>query len=331
MTVKKGLKTLASNTPDFNNNAVSNIIADTNIGYATLSYTLAKTIRTNTVLTTSQKNDVKSSVNSKPYLNLGQMFDDLDLHTDKILTGELGEETVAGSNDRGTFLEHMQEVDSLENLIPSLYDQTADSIGKGVDDHFGTLRLSIRANMNSIKDGLTYINNASLATDTAYRSSMTNLINFLNSVKDDSTDFQQTLNTFASAVTTAQTNLDSTLNSEPYLTFKTSITTNRDTINDQITKEVNNLGSIRTYSKNLVEYQSYVSLATSTKLNDLIVQSSANTAWQDYFKNYVERQSQTDPIYAFSTDSSNDTIVQQQLRLRGLPDVTDFEDIKSFA
>ena len=88
MTVKKGLKTLASNTPDFNNNAVSNIIADTNIGYATLSYTLAKTIRTNTVLTTSQKNDVKSSVNSKPYLNLGQMFDDLDLHTDKILTGE---------------------------------------------------------------------------------------------------------------------------------------------------------------------------------------------------------------------------------------------------
>ena len=331
MTVKKGLKTLASNTPDFNNNAVSNIIADTNIGYAILSYTLAKTIRTNTVLTTSQKNDVKSSVNSKPYLNLGQMFDDLDLHTDKILTGELGEETVAGSNDRGTFLEHMQEVDSLENLIPSLYDQTADSIGKGVDDHFGTLRLSIRANMNSIKDGLTYINNASLATDTAYRSSMTNLVNFLNSVKDDSTDFQQTLNTFASAVTTAQTNLDSTLNSEPYLTFKTSITTNRDTINDQITKEVNNLGSIRTYSKNLVEYQSYVSLATSTKLNDLIVQSSANTAWQDYFKNYVERQSQTDPIYAFSTDSSNDTIVQQQLRLRGLPDVTDFEDIKSVA
>ena len=69
-------------------------------------------------MTTSQKNDVKSSVNSKPYLNLGQMFDDLDLHTDKILTGELGEETVAGSNDRGTFLEHMQEVDSLENLIP---------------------------------------------------------------------------------------------------------------------------------------------------------------------------------------------------------------------
>ena len=138
--VKQGLKSLAESSPNLNNNAVNVLIADTNLGYATLSYTLAQRIRTNTVLTASQKTDLKNTINNKPYLNLGQLFDELDMHTDKILTGELGDENVAGSGDRGTFLEHMQLANSIESLVPSLFGNTADSMGKGVDDHFGTLR-----------------------------------------------------------------------------------------------------------------------------------------------------------------------------------------------
>ena len=176
--IKQGLKSLASNSPNFNNNAVSVMIADTNLGYASASYDLAKTIRNNSVLTTSQKNDVKSTVNTKPYLNIGQLFDDLDIHTDKILTGELGDETVSGSNDRGTFLEHMQLVDSIQSLVPSLFGNTASAIAKGEDDYFGTLRLSINANMNLIRDNLKSINNASISADTNYRTACTNLKNF---------------------------------------------------------------------------------------------------------------------------------------------------------
>jgi len=329
--VKQGLKSLAEKSPDLNNNAVNVLIADTNKGYATLSYSLAQKIRTNTVLTTSQKTDLKNTINSKPYLNIGQLFDDLDIHTDKILTGELGDENVAGSGDRGTFLEHMQLTNSIDSLVPSLFGNTAESMGKGVDDYFGTLRLSIRPNMNTIRNNLTSINNASLATDTAYRTAMTNLINFLDSVKDDSTDFQQTLNTFASAVSTAQTNLDNSLASEPYLTWRTSLTTHRNTINDQIAKEVTNIGGLRAYVKSLVNTQSYVSLAENTKLKDLIQQSSGSTEWQDYYANYDDRKNNYNPIYNYTSDSSNDSTVEQVLRLRGLPDVLNHQDLESVA
>ena len=327
--VKQGLKSLAESSPNLNNNAVNVLIADTNLGYATLSYTLAQRIRTNTVLTASQKTDLKNTINNKPYLNLGQLFDDLDMHTDKILTGELGDESVAGSGDRGTFLEHMQLANSIESLVPSLFGNTADSMGKGVDDHFGTLRLSIRSDMNVIRDNVRSINNSSLATDTAYRTAMTNLINFLGSVKDDSTDFQQTLNTFASAVSTAQTNLDGALASEPYLTWKTAINNSRNTVNDQITKEVTNIGGIRAYVKSLVNTQSYVTLAENTKLNDIIKQSSGSTAWQDYYSKYEERKKDYNPIYNYTSDSSNTSTIEQVMRLRGLPDVLNHHDLVS--
>ena len=251
------------------------------------------------------------------------------MHTDKILTGELGDESVAGSGDRGTFLEHMQLANSIESLVPSLFGNTADSMGKGVDDHFGTLRLSIRSDMNVIRDNVRSINNSSLATDTAYRTAMTNLINFLGSVKDDSTDFQQTLNTFASAVSTAQTNLDGALASEPYLTWKTAINNSRNTVNDQITKEVTNIGGIRAYVKSLVNTQSYVTLAENTKLNDIIKQSSGSTAWQDYYSKYEERKKDYNPIYNYTSDSSNTSTIEQVMRLRGLPDVLNHHDLVS--
>ena len=327
--IKQGLKSLASNTPNFNNNAVSVMIADTNLGYASASYDLAKTIRNNSVLTTSQKNDVKSTVNTKPYLNIGQLFDDLDIHTDKILTGELGDETVSGSNDRGTFLEHMQLVDSIQSLVPSLFGNTASAIAKGEDDYFGTLRLSINANMNLIRDNLKSINNASMSADTNYRTACTNLKNFIESTKDDSTDFQQTLNTFASAVATAQNSLDIALANEPFLTMKNTLISNRDIINDQITKEIANLGAIRSYTKSLVEIQSYTSLAENTKLNDLIKQSSGSTAWQDYYSKYNERKAQSNPLFDTTSDSTSDVIVEQVLRVRGLPDVTNSLDLES--
>ena len=337
MTINQGLKSLASDSPNFNNNEVSKLIADTNIGLATISYTLAKAIDDDTVLTASQKTNLKNTINNKPYLNIGRIFQDLDIHTEKILTGELGEEIVTGTSfdynekNTGTFLEHMQIADSIENLITSLFDYTAESIGKGVDDHFGTLRLSIKPNMNTLRDGLTFITNASLATDTAYQTACTNLLNFINSIDDDSTDFQQTLDTFADAVSTAETNLDTALSSEPYLTFKTNMISARDTINNQITKEISNIGSIRTYAKDLANIQGYTGLANNNKLNEIIRNCTPQTSWQTYFSNYTTLQTEFNPIYTYRGDSTNDVIIEDVLRLEGLPDVTDYLDIRAVA
>ena len=59
MTIKKGLKTLAENTPDFSNQALENAITDiqtkVNSDWVTKTFTLDTAIRDNTVLTTTQK------------------------------------------------------------------------------------------------------------------------------------------------------------------------------------------------------------------------------------------------------------------------------------
>ena len=52
---------------------------------------------------------------------------------------------------------------------------------------------------------------------------MTTLKAFINGVVGDSTDFQQTLDSFATAVATAHTNLNNALAAEPLLTHKNNL------------------------------------------------------------------------------------------------------------
>ena len=111
--------------------------------------------------------------------------------------------------------------------------------------------------------------------------------------------------------------------------MKTAINNSRNTVNDQITKEVTNIGGIRAYVKSLVNTQSYVTLAENTKLNDIIKQSSGSTAWQDYYSKYEERKKDYNPIYNYTSDSSNTSTIEQVMRLRGLPDVLNHHDLVS--
>ena len=62
MTINQGLSSLANGTPDFSNQGVENAINDiiTNMGAQTISYNLDRAIETNSVLTSSQKNDIKT-------------------------------------------------------------------------------------------------------------------------------------------------------------------------------------------------------------------------------------------------------------------------------
>ena len=89
MTVKKGLKTLVNNTPDFSNQHIENAVNDLKIGWVAKTFTLDTAIKTNNVLTDTQKNNARLSINNHPHLNIGRYMNDLLDHTATILDGSI--------------------------------------------------------------------------------------------------------------------------------------------------------------------------------------------------------------------------------------------------
>jgi hypothetical protein len=290
MAINKGLTSLVNASPNFSNQGLENAINELKIGWVTKSFTLDTDITDNTVLTTSQKNDVKDTINNITHLNIGRYLKDLIRHTNIILDGSILP-VVAGTEDfpQGTFLEILQTVQSIQTLIPQLYGVPASEKNRDVNDHLGSLNNKFLETedssapvFTSLKESITFINNASLATETALGTAYDNLKNFINSVVADSTDFQQTLNTFATAVATAHTNFNNALASEPYLTKKTQLITDRDSVVTQINLENSNVSGIRTYVETLSNNMGYTSLAEDTELRKLMYRVSGNADWQTY-------------------------------------------------
>ena len=89
MTVKKGLTTLVNNTPDFSNQHIENAVNDLKIGWVAKTFTLDTAIKTNNVLTDTQKNNARLSINNHPHLNIGRYMNDLLDHTATILDGSI--------------------------------------------------------------------------------------------------------------------------------------------------------------------------------------------------------------------------------------------------
>ena len=142
MTVKKGLTTLVNNTPDFSNQHIENAVNDLKIGWVAKTFTLDTAIKTNNVLTDTQKNNARLSINNQPHLNIGRYMNDLLDHTATILDGSIipGDPEIATvDNGEGTFLEILTTVQSVQTLIPELYGVTADTLGRDVNDHLGSV------------------------------------------------------------------------------------------------------------------------------------------------------------------------------------------------
>jgi hypothetical protein len=342
MTVRKGLKSLAESTPNFSNQALENAINELKIGWVTKSIQLDTSITDNTVLSTTQKNDVKETINNIAYLNTGRYLNDLVRHTTTILDGSIipGDPAITGTEDtgQGDFLEILQSVQSLQTLIPNLYGQTAEEKARGVDDHLGVLNnIFIRTDdsskpvFTSLRESIVFINNGNLATETALATAIDNLSAFLSSVVGDSTDFQQTLNTFATAVATANTNLDTTLQSVPYDVKRTQMINDRDTIVTQQALEISNITSIRTFIESLTDNSAYIGLAEDPQLRKLMAKVAQNTNWQSYFNDYEKNQNDLNPQFDIDSDSDKSAVIDQILISRGLPDVTSPVDIEDVA
>jgi len=183
----------------------------------------------------------------------------------------------------------------------------------------------------SLKEGVTSITNAGLPTETALETAIDNLRTFINSVVADSTDFQQTLDTFATAVATAQTNFNTALASEPYLTFRTKLVDATEAINNQVALENSNVSGIRTYVDTLSNSVIYTSLAGDKDIRKLLARVSQNADWRSYFNDYEANQSNLNPLYTTNTDSDKSAVIAQVLAQSGLPDVTDYLDYQSVA
>ena len=337
--INKGLKSLSESSPNFSNQALENAINELKIGWVTKSIELDTAITNNSVLTSSQKNDVKDTINNVAYLNTGRYLNDIVRHTNKIIDGSILP-VVAGTENfpQGTFREILQLVQGLQTSIPQLYGVSASEKGKSVNDHLGILNNmftatedSSRPTFTSLRESIVFFNNAGLATETALGTAIDNLKNFIASVVADSTDFQQTLDTFASAVATANTNFDSALQAHPYSVKRTQMIADRDAITTQLAKEQANILALRTYTETVNENMAFVGLADNEELRKLMAKVAQDTNWRTYFETYSQNQSYINSIYTTSTDSDKSALIDQILEDSGLPDVVDATDFKAVA
>ena len=337
MAVNKGLKSLVESSPNFSNQALENAINELKIGWVVKSVELDTAIENNTVLTTSQKNDLRDDINNISYLNVGRYLNDMVRHTNSILDGTIMP-IPADEEQTFTFLEALQSVQSLQNTIPELYGVTAAEKSRSVDDHLGILNNKFTATEDSsqpvfttLKESITFISNAGLATETALETAYDDLKSFINGVVADSTDFQQTLDTFATGVATAHTNFDTALQSSPYSVKRTQMIADRDSIVTQQSLENSNITTLRTYTETLTDNQAYVGLAEDTELRELMAKVAQDSNWQTYFEDYETNQNNLNPIYTTDSNSDKSAVIDQVLAANGLPDVTDPTDLKAVA
>jgi hypothetical protein len=341
MTVNKGLLSLVENTPNFSNQALENAVNTLKVGWVTKSIELDSVIASNGVLTTSQKTDLKDDINNVAHLNLGRVLGDLIRHSATIIDGSIipgDPNIVTGEQGQGSFLEILQNVQSIQGLIPELYGVPASDKARAVNDHLGTLNNIFTTTddssapvFTSLLESINFIVTADLATETALETAYDNLKNFINSVVADSTDFQQTLDTFATAVATAHTNLNNAMVAEPLLTHRTNLINMREKINVQVSLENSNITGIRTFVESLSNNLAYTSLAEDATLRQLMSKVAQNKQWQTYFENYENEKENLNPIYTTDTDSDKSAVIDQVLADSGLPDVTDATDLAAVA
>jgi len=338
MTVNKGLLSLVENTPNFSNQALENAVNTLKVGWVIKSSSLDTDIQNNTVLTTSQKNDLIDDINNIAHINLGKVLGDLIRHSASIINATIIPLVDADNPTPSTFLEILQNVQTIQGLIPEMYGVTASAKSRAVNDHLGTLNNifvttedSSAPVFTSLLESINFIVTADLATETALETAYDNLRNFINGVVGDSTDFQQTLDGFATAVATAHTNLNNALAAEPLLTHKNNLIAQREKINVQVALENSNLTGMDTFIETLSNNISYSALAEDETLRQLMSTVAQDTNWQNYFTNYENEKQNLNPIYATDTDSDKSSVIDQVLAASGLPDVTDATDLIAVA
>ena len=338
MAVNKGLKSLAESTPEFSNQGLENAINDLKIGWVAKSIELDTAITDSTVLTASQKNDLKDTIDNVPHINAGRYLNDLLRHTATIIDGSIIPNDVAENPTPTTFLDIIQQVQSVQDLVTALFDVPPAEKNRSVNDHVGTLNNIFLETEDSSLPVFTSLKNAISYLDTKFQSahstlgtSIDDLKNFVVGLTGDSTDFQTSLDNRATTLATAQTDFNDALASEPFLTKRVQLIEGRDAINTQVNLENSNLVGIEDFAKNLAENLAYTNVAEDTQLRKLIINTAQNANWKTYFTNYETNEENLNTIYTLGEDSDRSFVINEVLASRGLPDVLDSNDLEAVA
>ena len=343
----KGFKSLVENTPDFSNQNLENAIndiksIDNDDGYAFIlsQFAMDTAIHDNTVLTQTQKNDALETLyNAQPHLQIGRYLNDVIRHTNTILDGTI----IPAENNVATFLEILQYVHSMQNLIPSLYGVTPAEKSRSVNDHLGTLNNMFSETEDSskpvftrLKETLQLIENNARTTNVlavasaAVRYANSQVVTFLTTIVDDSTDFQTTLNNRINTAAGNMANLNTRISAIPGDPTVDLIAI-REEINTQVNLENSNLSGIRNFITTLTNNMGYTSLADDPDLRKLITKVSRNVSWKTYFNDYEKNQSYINPLYNTVEDSDKEAVITRLTEQRGLYNVTDFIDLDAVA
>jgi|TARA_R100000027_G_scaffold23384_1_gene16929 hypothetical protein len=353
MPVNKGLLSIVENNPNFSNQALENAVneiinVDEDDGYLWIKsqFDLQTAIDDNTVLTTSQKNDMKETINSAhPHLNIGGFLKDIIRHTASIVDASIMPLAIDGTQTE-TFLGILQNIDAVQSLIPQLYGGTSSEKSRSVNDHVGTLNNIFITTKDSsapvftrLKDTMTYLrdrgrilggsNNFPISS-AQHRYYNTQLITLMTTFVPDSTDFQQTLDNAVGLVTDSLAVIATRMGEEGFTQQITDLIAIRDEINVQVSLEKSNLLGLPDYLDTLSEYLSYAGLAGDRDLASVIANTAQDTNWQTYFRDYEVNRSYLNPVYATDTDDRTEAI-DQVLADSGLPDVTDPKDFDKVA
>ena len=354
MTVNKGLLSIVENTPNFSNQALENAVndikaVDQDDGYQFIKsqFDVDTAIRTNIVLSTSQKNDALETLNAaQPHLQIGRILTDVVRHTASIIDATIIPLDPLDDTENpspASFLEILQQVQTVQGLVPELYGVPAKDKSRDVNDHLGTLNNIFLTTADSTAPVFTRLKEIMQLIDTnartttalniataAVRVSNNDLVTFLNSVVADSTDFQTTLdnrvNTAAGNMANLQTRI-AQIPGDP----TTDLVAIKDEITDQVTLENNNLDGILTFTETLTNNISFATLAEDPTLRSLISKVAQNKNWQTYFEDYENEKQNLNPIYTTDTDSDKSAVIDQVLADSGLPDVTDATDLTAVA
>ena len=354
MTVKKGLTSLVNSSPNFSNQGLENSINDIKAidkddghSFVKSQFLLDTAIYNNTVLTTSQKNDVLDAIyNAEPHLQIGRYLNDTIRHTNTILDGTiLG--IVEGITDfpQGDFLEIMQLVLSLQTTIPDLYGVPASAKSRSVNDHLGLLNNMFARTEDSTAPVFTRLKEIVQKIDRTSRANTVsglnlaitnaavgnlNLRTFLNGLVADSTDFQQSLDNMVTLCTNKYSTLHTRISEIPGDPTIELISI-RDKIVTQQSLENSNITSLRTFTDTQSNYQAYISLADNEDFRKFLARVAQDSNWKNYFETYSQNQSNINSRYTSANDSDKSSIIDQVLAEIGLPDVLDGTNFKAVA
>ena len=335
MAVNKGLKTLSESSPNFSNAStlakIQSLVEDSTTNFASKTFYLMAQMVQNEVLTAANKDSIIASLETQSYINIGMLLEDLNLHTQVLLSGAYGEAEDSDVEDPPTFVDHLNMVVDFESTIPSLFGVSADSLNKGINGHFGTLAGSTDALLDRMKEDVDFITTQSLPEDTAYQNAVQALSDYIETLYDSTAFNAGTFSGLLTDIETAAANFDTVLSTGIYAERKARLSADKLALVAQINLEQNNIRTIVTYSNTLVDTTNYSSLAGNANASALLVRASQNPNWRGYFENYATNLSYDNPLYDAFDDSATQSLIDSVLTTRGLPDVTDYVDLEAVA